>query len=279
MSFIYAEKIEETIAIYCDTKITTSQKGGSLFSQYMQKMIDRYGIAKTTIICPEIAISFAGNISKAARLFRALYEMKSFSTDKIYEIAKDISDSGISCDTDFIIASCEDGQVRLGYVKDGNCIKDCQNVWIGSETAHKEFQQKRLKNNNRKASNRTSAAFLDVVQGCSDKTVGGFPIQVRMIEGKFEYAYSKTLQMEKEQTVKAGEAVVFDMRNSEGGFSFEQLPISEEEFMLRFDQMPQVLLYSRCKRIPEEADNKLLFGLMLPMIFCKDDNGVWRRYK
>ena len=87
-----------------------------------------------------------------------------------------------------------------------------------------------------------------------------------MIEGKFEYAYSKTFQMEIEQTVKAGEAVMFDMRNSEGGFSFEQLPISEEEFMLRFDQMPQALLYSRCKRIPEEPNNRLLFGLMLPHV-------------
>ena len=72
---------------------------------------------------------------------------------------------------------------------------------------------------------------------------------------------------------------MFDMRNSEGGFSFEQLPISEEEFMLRFDQMPQALLYSRCKRISEESNNRLLFGLMLPMLLFEDTNGVWRRYR
>lgn len=279
MSFIYAEKIENVISIYCDTKITSGQKGGALFSPQMQKLIDRYGIAKTTIICPEIAISFAGNVSKAAKLFRALYEKKSFFADEVFEIAKRISISGFSGDTDFIIASCEDEEVRLGYVKDGNCVKECQNVWIGSQIAHEEFQKKRLENNNSNASNRTSTAFLDVVQGCSDKTVGGFPIHVRMIEGKFEYAYTKTFQMEKEQTVKVGEAIVFDMRNSEGGFSLEQLPISEEEFMLRFDQIPQVLLYSRNKRIPEEADNRMLFGLMLPMQLLEDVNGVWRRYK
>ena len=118
-----------------------------------------------------------------------------------------------------------------------------------------------------------------MVQGCSDKTVGGFPIHVRMIEGKFEYSWSKTFQMEKEQTVKAGEPIVFDMRNSEGGFSFEQLPISEEEFMLRFDQMPQALLYSRNKRIPEEAGNRMLFGLMLPLLLHENTNGVWKRYR
>ena len=122
-------------------------------------------------------------------------------------------------------------------------------------------------------------AFLDIVQGCSDETVGGFPIHVRMIDGKFDYSYSKTFQTGKEQFVKPGEAIVFDMRNSEGGFSFEQLPISEEEFMLKFDQMPQVLLYSRNKRIPEEADNHMLFGLMLPMLLFEDENGVRRRYR
>lgn len=207
-----------------------------------KKLIDRYGIAKTTIICPEIAISFAGNVSKAARLFRALYEKKSFFTEEVLEMAKDISGSGVTDDTDFIISSCEDGQARLGYVKDGNCVKDCQNVWIGSRVAHEEFQKKRLENNNGNASNRTGTAFLDVVQGCSDKTVGGFPIHLRIIEGKFEYSYSKTFQMEKEQTLGAGETIVFDVRNSEGGFSFEELPISEGEFMLRFDQMPQAVL-------------------------------------
>ena len=279
MSFVYAEKVKEVIAIYCDTKITPGQKGGALFSPQMQELVDRYGIAKTTIICPEIAISFAGNVSKAARLFRALYDKKSFSTDEVLEIAKDISDSGIPGDTDFVIASCEDGLVRLGYVKDGNCVKECQNVWIGSQIAHDEFQKKRLENNSGNASDRTSTAFLDVVQGCSDKTVGGFPIHVRMIEGKFEYSWSKTFQMEKEQTVKAGEPIVFDMRNSEGGFSFEQLPISEEEFMLRFDQMPQALLYSRNKRIPEEAGNRMLFGLMLPLLLHENTNGVWKRYR
>ena len=279
MSFVYAEKVDEVITIYCDTKITPGQQGGALFSPPMQELVDRYGIVKTTIICPEIAISFAGNVSKAASLFRALYEKKTFSTEEVLEIAKDISDSGIRGDTDFIIASCEDGQVRLGYVKDGHSTADCQNVWIGSQIAHNEFQKERLENNKGTVSSRTGTAFLDVVQGCSDETVGGFPVRVRMIEGKFEYSYSKTFQMEKKQTVKAGEAIVFDMRNSEGGFSFEQLPISEEEFMLRFDQMTQVLLYSRCKRIPEEPDNRMLFGLMLPMLLLDDENGVWRRYR
>ena len=279
MSFVYAEKTNRSIEIYCDTKITTVSGEGALFSPEMQKLIDRYGIVKTTIICPEIAISYAGNIAKASRLFYALYEKNTFSTEEVFNMAVDISNSDTPNDTDFIIASCENGRLSLGYVKDGLCSQDCQNVWIGSRFAHEEFQKARLENNKGNASDRTSTAFLDIVQGCSDETVGGFPIHVRMIDGKFDYSYSKTFQTGKEQLVKPGEAIVFDMRNSEGGFSFEQLPISEEEFMLKFDQMPQVLLYSRNKRIPEEADNHMLFGLMLPVLLFEDENGVWRRYR
>ena len=279
MSFVYAEKSDQSIEIYCDTKITPGTAKGALFSPKMQQLIDQYGIVKTTIICPKIAISYAGNISKASRLFYALNEKKSFSTEEVLKMAVDISKSDIPNDTDFIVASCENNQLSLGYVKDGLCSQDCQNVWIGSEIAHKEFQKGRLENNKGKASDRTSTAFLDIVQGCSDKTVGGFPIHVRTIDEKFAYNYSKTFQIEKEQLVKPGKAIVFDMRNSEGGFSFEQLPISEEEFMLKFDQMPQALLYSRKKRIPEEANNHMLFGLMLPMLLFEDESGVWRRYR
>lgn len=279
MSFVYAEKSDQSIEIYCDTKITPGTAKGALFSPKMQQLIDRYGIVKTTIVCPEIAVSYAGNISKASRLFYALYEKKTFSTEEVLKMAVDVSISDNLNDTDFIVASCENGYLSLGYVKDGLCSQDCQNVWIGSQIAHEEFQKARLENNKGNASDRTSTAFLDIVQGCSDETVGGFSIHVRMIDGKFDYSYSKTFQTGKEQLVKPGEAIVFDMRNSEGGFSFEQLPISEEEFMLKFDQMPQVLLYSRNKRIPEEADNHMLFGLMLPMLLFEDENGVWRRYR
>ena len=279
MSFVYAEKVDQSIDIYCDTKITPISSEGALFNPKMQKLIDQYGIVKTTIICPEIAISYAGNISKASRLFYALYKKKSFSTKEVLKMALEISNSGIPNDTDFIVASCENGQLSLGYVIDGLCVQDCQNVWIGSRIAHEEFQKVRLENDNGKASDHTNAAFLEIVQGSSDETVGGFPIHVSIIGGIFEYSYSKTFQTEKPQLVKPGEAIAFDMRNSEGGFSFEQLPISEEEFMLRFDQLPQTLLYSRNKRIPEEADNRMLFGLMLPMLVFEDENGIWKRYR
>ena len=140
---VYAEKLDEVIFIYCDTKITHGQKGGALFSPQMQELVDRYGIVKTTIIWPEVAISLAANVSKAASLFRALDEKKSFSTEEVLEIAKNISDSVIRGDTDYIIESCEDGQVRLGCVKNGHSVADCQNVWIGSRVAHNEFPKER----------------------------------------------------------------------------------------------------------------------------------------
>ena len=38
MSFVYAEKVDEVIAIYSDTKITLGQNGGAAFSPQMQKV-------------------------------------------------------------------------------------------------------------------------------------------------------------------------------------------------------------------------------------------------
>lgn len=75
MSFVYAEKSDQSIEIYCDTKITPGTAKGALFSPKMQQLIDRYGIVKTTIVCPEIAVSYAGNISKASRLFYGLVDV------------------------------------------------------------------------------------------------------------------------------------------------------------------------------------------------------------
>ena len=80
MSFVYAEKVGKSIAIYCDTKITSGSGNSSLFSPKMQELVYRYGIVKTTIICPEIAISYAGSISKASKLFRVLYKKNRFYT-------------------------------------------------------------------------------------------------------------------------------------------------------------------------------------------------------
>ena len=77
MSFVFAEKNNNTLNIHCDTKIGLDDSSIPLYSCEQKEAIEKYGIVKTTIICPEISISFAGNnIHLASKLFVQLSEKK-----------------------------------------------------------------------------------------------------------------------------------------------------------------------------------------------------------
>lgn len=281
MSFVYAEKHDETLDIHCDTKIGLDSFAEASFSHEQMELIKKYGIVKTTIICPEICISFAGNNAfLASKLFNQLCEVKSVSVQDIIDMAFQIHLSGNNNDIEFIISSCEDGVLSLHCIKEGVVQRDCQLAWIGSPVAHREFQQLRLKNNSRKVSDRTSIAFMEIVQGCSDNTVGGFHITAGYIPSLKTMGYKecKTFQTSKPQMVQAGESIRFFMGAKDGGFSFEQIPFSLEDLILRIDQMEPAILYSRRLRMNDrDMNNPQLFSLMLPMLIRNDSNGGWIR--
>ena len=140
MSFIYAEKCNEIINIHCDTKIYLDSFAGASFSREQIELVNKYGIVKTTIICPEISISFAGNkIYLAAELFRRLYEKRIITTQDVINMAYEIHRSGEINEIEFIIASCEDGDLSLHCIKEHEVHRDCPFAWIGSPMAHCEF--------------------------------------------------------------------------------------------------------------------------------------------
>lgn len=281
MGFVYAEKSNGTLDIMCDTKISLDRFAGASFSKEQIDAIERYGIVKVTVICPEIAIGFAGNnIYLASKLFKRLYEKRRFTTQDVVNMAYEIHLQGNNNDIEFIIASCEDGNLSLHCIKEHEIINDCIFAWIGSPIAHSEFQALRNKDNTGKASDRTSTAFLGIVQGCSDESVGGFCISVgyNRVANAFGFRECKTFQNTKQQVVKAGDKIKFHMNAEDGGFSFEQIPISEEEFLLTIDQMEPAILYSRRLRMCDRDRNNIqLFSLMLPMLICEDENGNWKR--
>ena len=89
----------------------------------------------------------------------------------------------------------------------------------------------------------------------------------------------KVLQSSKQQNVLLGDAIRFFLNPADGGFSYEQIPISCEELMLKFDQMDPAVLYSRRLRITNsDLKNDQLSSLMLPMLI-KEENGSWMRYR
>ena len=65
--------------------------------------------------------------------------------------------------------------------------------------------------NNGIASDRTASAFIDVVQGCSDNSVGGFPIVAgySLTDKAMEYRNCYTIQSSKSAIVSPGETIPF----------------------------------------------------------------------
>lgn len=281
MSFVYAEKINGTLDILCDTKIGLDRFAGVSFSKEQIEEIIKYGIVKISVICPEIAIAFAGNnIFFASKLFNLLYEMRTFSTQDVVDMAYKIHLEGDINDIEFIVASCEESELSLYCIKGREVLEDCPFAWIGSPTAHREFQIVRNKDNNGRASDRTRMAFLEIVQSCSDDSVGGFCIAAGYNQSlnALGYRECKTFQNSKSQIVKPGDNIKFYMSAMDGGFSFEQIPISEEDLLLRIDQMEYAILYSRRFRMcDKDKKNTQLFSLMLPMRVYEDEMGNWKR--
>lgn len=271
MSFVYAEKRNTTINIHCDTKIV--QEGIFTVSSEQRELIQKYGIVKSTVISPMVSISFAGNnIFLASKLFLLISEMKQVDTRQIIDMAYYIHKTGKVDDIEFIIASCEDG-LSIYCVKEYEIQEDCQFAWIGSPIAHREFQEIRNRNNTGNASDRTDSAFLQIVQGCSDRSVGGFHIVAgyNSYENSMGYKECKTYQSSKPSFVKSGAEIPFFTKAEDGGFSFEQIPISNDELLLRIDQMEPMILYSRRLRLNNyDKDNPQLFSFMLPMLVRVD---------
>ena len=68
------------------------------------------------------------------------------------------------------------------------------------------------------------------------------------------------------------------MDPADGGFSFEQVPFSLADLMLKIDQMDSAILYSRRLRMSDsDMRNPQLFSLMLPMLVREDPNVSWIR--
>lgn len=274
MSFVFAEKVDNIFHIYCDTKISFEHSGITPFSDEQKKLIEKYGIVKTTIICPTVSISFAGNnIFLASKLFRTLYEMGEFEVDEALEAAWNIHKESTPNDIEFIIASCENQIPVLHCIKDRTVQKDCDFCWIGSAEAHNQFQKYRNERVDGKVTDRTGDAFLDVVNGCPDPSVGGFPILTEYYGKSISYSNRALFQMSKSQIVMPGKDVIWYLDAKDGGYSLTQIPISCEELMLDIEQMESKILYARIRRYRESRLET--FSLMLPMLVRHDGLNRW----
>jgi len=291
MSFIYAEKYSvdesrrKSIRVLCDTKVTPNNYSAANFSNVSYDLIMNhgYGIIKSTIICPEICVSFAGNNTVfAAKLFCQLKELGVFDPEYVSELAFSIHKNAPSCnDIEFIITYISNDQVFIDCVKNGKLERNVENAHIGSVTAFREFQHIRLASQ-KPVAERTKGAFLEVVDEGIDDTVGGFVFEVVFDYeiSSFVYNRERAFHTSKPQIVELGQNINFHMSAADGGYSYEIIPRDIENVLINIDQMRSAVLYSRRFRVDDaDTKNKNLLGLMMPILVEIKDNGEIVRCK
>ncbi len=289
MSFIYVYKKydpirkKDKIEIHSDTKINTTDCTFMNFSRAQLGVINQYGIVKSTIICPEICISYAGNnIFYASELFKRLSQKCCFERSDVIDIAYEIHMKAKSKDDiEFIITSYENDVLRIDCIKEREKELDCPFAWIGSYNTYRSFRQKCIEEDNTKARSIYNY-FNDVINLTSDSSVGGF----HMVAGfdydsmSFQYIWNYQSIIERSHYVEAGESIRLYDDSANGGYTAETIPYSISNVIVEIKQVMLGILFSREFRMEaSDIENDQLFGLMLPMLVKREDEqGAWKRY-
>lgn len=199
MSFVYARKIENSIVILADTKITFDMKDETLiFSKATKQKVKQFGIIKNVIISKNFCVSFAGNnIIYANKL---LEKIKHITINEIIRFALEINLENEINGAEFIICYADRERQEIYQIKDGKC-ENVPVAWIGSYIAFRYFQgvrtnefSSRIVSNNPLGvevsfgeSAKTALdceyqklfdSFHKTIFDCGDKSVGGFVIPV-----------------------------------------------------------------------------------------------------
>jgi hypothetical protein len=241
----------------------------------------QYGIVKSTIIAPEICISFAGNdILHATKLFRELYDRRSFSRQDVVNLAYENHQKAPKNAIEYIVSSFENSKLQIDSVKESEICEDCASAWIGSKIAFDAFQEERHSTypKGKPIHTYTAGAFSNVIDGCGDSSVGGFHIVVTYDSYNQTFCFQESKRLSAlDQIVRPGESVVFDTSRESGGYSYEIMSPNIGCLLFVIDQMKSAVLFSRQHRCAEDSTNPNLFSLMLPMIVKQNENGSWMR--
>ena len=197
MSFAYAQRISNSIAIFADTKITfTYGEAKLLWGEATQYNIENFGLIKNIKIGNHLCISFAGNNLVWVNEFLGF--IKNIPVSEIIKLALEIHMRDIQNGVDFIICYADEKQQDIFEVKNGTC-KRVDFSWIGSYTAFNYFQGVKTKNISTEVNTnnpdgveitfgyssqspveveyqRLFNTFHKVIFDCGDTAVGGFVI-------------------------------------------------------------------------------------------------------
>lgn len=232
MSFIYAKKFGETIAIFSDTKVTFCEE--KLDFENEQDLIKSYGIMKCYILNRNCAVAFAGECCDMNDLLPNLLnetdieKIKDLCFKKHLNYIDAIKDGRYK--TDFIIASYQNNNLSLFEIKNGNII-EVEFCWLGSNSAFEEFQSRKEKNDslnsfnitfenndnfcdidNMKSYNKYFDRFYNSVFSCSDRSVGNFVIP--LIFNSFKKSFEFKSYVKHESPIKYTLTSIIEESNS-----------------------------------------------------------------
>lgn len=131
MTLVVARKIDDTLVIVSDSKVTDD-------AMLHPSLLN--GALKTIVVSSTLCVSFAGNVPLATE---ALAEVITGSIrdrdDLIVHLLKCHRQCSGACD--FLIA-CHKPPILLARVTEGRCETDLQTTWIGDHTAFEAYQEK-----------------------------------------------------------------------------------------------------------------------------------------
>ena len=279
MSFVYAEKTTINIngevipitAIYGDTRITLDDRAAnkSNWGENGFKLIQQYGLLKTMIIEPRCCICFAGNeIMYAHKLLEYVFDKKRFTEDDLWDKALEIHQSAPKDAIEFILCTVDDQEEsHIVCIKNGEIYRDCKRAWIGSPSVYQTLINLYDPDTPLQGQVLSLSKFQEAIANSGDNSVGGFCSSIRYDRWmkSFVYAYRLELHVERDQTVRPGDAIILYHPAEAGGFAFE-IPESNQEFRLNFLQSNCSLIYTNKYRLDESISNEHIKHFMLPVL-------------
>lgn len=137
MSFVYAQKIGQSIAIFADTKITFATDAHHFFGPETEKQVRQYGMIKNIIASKNFCICFAGNNILYAN--ELLQQINSVSLEQILQLALNINRKDVANGAEFIVCYADKATQLIYQIKDGVCA-EVPLAWVGSCQAFNYFQ-------------------------------------------------------------------------------------------------------------------------------------------
>lgn len=285
MSFIYAKKVNDSIALFADTKISFDLRHhNALFSEITKRNVQRFGLIKNVIVSKNLCVSFAGNIIGFNEL---LSKINKVTLQKLLEIAVEIHQKSMDDGVDFIICYADTMGQKIYQIKNNKC--ECVEVaWIGSYDAFCYFQGELIGAHNKKnisdpfeaevssimineECDRLFRAFWDTIEYSGDNSVGGFviPICFDMDSCSFNYhGYIKSFEI---MEIDSGYPKLPPWQGSERGAYSIAFFYSDSRVAFYLPQGNLGVIYNYHRDNRQEYEDKLTSYLLLPKITCIDE--------